>query len=693
MKKLLTLCTLALLVLACGKKEQLPDTNGQPSDGGNSSGDVLIESISMPATISMDSDWAGGVLLTVTLGPSGASFADLAASAEDPSVVSVAKEGSIGFRLKPLKQGSTNVTVRATRGPASPQVCKVTVTAPGISDAKELAEIKLQQTSVELSDLTPKGEAEFAQIPIDLSPADAGITDLKVEISDASVHAELVPGDPISLLVTIPANTSHAATNVRTAKVTLKAKRGPAANAVLNVGIRGHVKSLSFDIFNNASHYNVEKDEIHISKGDASVNLGAKYETTGTLKTGGNAISYEVSGGVQVNSNNLLSFSGSTYTGSGSSLTVKATCGAVSQSFKVHTYPAAEGITITDNQPSGMEHNYLRGSASYRLSVFVTPQTARHRMKYSYSGTGISDITKDDGLSENYPAVGTIDFKAVKSTNSSEYIDITVGGKTVSWELIVNDYLSTDLKVGDYVYWSGSASNPTFRSSDGGLRAFGVKDGKDWWRRAQNVAPDTKNGETLIGVVFDVGVSDSIDDIPAANKKGIGGKHVGVVAKKDIYNGANPRQTLWCDAGQADPFASLSSSQKPTVSNRHTYLVWTREKAVSSKLGFVTYVEGFSSASDGVALPSTGTTGWMLPTKNDAETMAAYAYPIQLALSQSGCTQLYNTYWTSSYESQSNNKINYAYQMTWTKSNNVYTGTTSTMASATNLKLRPVVIL
>ncbi len=92
------------------------------------------------------------------------------------------------------------------------------------------ASIDVAFTEIELSDLTAEGKSESALIPVSISPVEAGISDVEVSSSDKDVHAELREQDGgFKLLISIPSNPEHKPTNVRTATVTLKPKKGPAA--------------------------------------------------------------------------------------------------------------------------------------------------------------------------------------------------------------------------------------------------------------------------------------------------------------------------------------------------------------------------------------------------------------------------------------------------------------------------------
>ena len=662
MKRLLYIfaALLALAALSCKEKDN-PVT---PGGGGEGGGDVEISSISIPASLSMDVDWTGGMLLEVTLSPSGASLSDVAASIESGEDVISIEKAAGGFQVKPKKIGEATVKVSATSGPADPKTCAVKVTAPGVSNATELETITLGQTSIELTDLTTAGVAESALIPVTLSPSNAVINDVTVTSSDENVTAEMVNDNGLKLKISIPSNVTHAATNVRTATVTVKAKKGQADSRKVTVGIRGHVTGLSFTV---PSNY-LENGEVHFTYGE-KVKLNPTLTKTGTLKSGGDKINYTCGSGVSVTSDNeIYSLSESSVTGASKSTYVKAQCGfSETTEFKVHTYAVPTGITISSGIPEELGNTFKVGT-NYILTVTVTPSTARQYVTPSCS-LGTDYLT----ISDTYNTGKKFDIVPKKSTQSQGKLTFKSGTKIVEWSFHINDYLPGDVKVGDYVYRTSSGG---ISRSDGGLRAVG--NGQAWIRK-EYVNSSVPSGGELIGIIFDPSPS-FIESLPSNMKAGIKGndgvaKHVGVVAVQDAATGNSAKTCTW--GNSTISWGGDSNTPKSTVSN--TYKLYTLTYAKGTAVTFNSLLDNFKNT---LKLPSSGTTPWMLPGCIDFEQMSTYGEV--LFKNKAG---LSGSYWTACTDGNSSQ----AWAATWDSSK--YTFSLGQYPRANAHKLRPVFFL
>lgn len=631
MKKILYIFTalLALAVISCGEKDSPNQEPSGPSGGDQPSSGTEISEISIPEKLSMDVDWTDGQLLVVTLTPASASMSDVTASITSGEDVISIEKATGGFRVKPKKVGSAVVKVSASKGSATSKTCTVTVTEPGISQAVELTSISLGSvSSVELADLTPKGESEIALIPVTLEPSTAGISDVLVSSSDSDVHAELINDGSLKLLVTIPSNTTHAETKVRDAVVTLKAKKGPANSAKLDVGVRGHVIGLSLTV---PGKY-LESGEVHFTYGE-KVKLSPTFTKTGTLKSGGDKITYTCGSGVSVTSSNeIYCSSSSSVTGAGSSTYVKAQCGfSETLEIMVHTYSVPTDITVSSGIPEDLGNAFKVGG-NYILTVTVTPSTARQYVTPSCS-LGTDYLT----ISDTYNTGKKFDIVPKKSTESREKIIFTAGTKTVEWPFYINDYHPGDVKIGDYVYRTSTGG---VRRSDGGLRAVG--NGQAWIRK-NTVLPDTKSGESLLGVVFDTGLT-FVSDLPSDMKVGVKGEngvavHVGVVALMDANNG---QSCTWSTGGNT--ITTSWSPITPSFTSSNTYKIYLAHKGKKSSLAFFNLIENFANQKP---LPS-GTTPWMMPSYLDFEHMGNFAKVLQ-----GNGVALSGTYWTGCCEGSS----------------------------------------
>ena len=606
-----------VLAAACGKETPAPQGN-EPSGGNGGSSPSEIESISIPATLEMDVDWADGVPLTVTLSPKGASQDDVAAKVEDESVVSVEKSAS-GFLVKPKKVGTTKVSVRALKGGASTQTCQVKVNEKGITQATEIESISLSQTAVELADLTESGSAEVALIPLTLSPPNATVNDLRISCSDSKVTAELVAGDPVAIRVSIPANTGHTPTDVRTAKVTVSPRRGGASAGVLSVKVCGHVYGLSL----TAPFQYLESGEIHFTYGE-KVKLTPNLTKTGTLKSGADKVNYVCPSGITVTDNELYCLSSSNLTGASKSVSLTAQCGlSPTVKLQVHTYATPTDIEINSNLPAELENTYQKGS-QYIMNLKVIPETARQRVEVTCSAS--QDIIV---FTPSYLSTQTkLDITAKGVTQNQAYFTLKAGTLTKEWRFHVNEFLPGDIKIGDYVYRTSSGG---VRRSDGGLRASGTN-----WIRQDYVKSNTQSGETLIGIIFDtspVCMSDIPSDMKAGIKDGYGvTRHVGVLALED----GRISGQYFCNWG--DKITSWGT-YVPDYTMSNTYKNYTVLSSKGSSVTFNQYLTSFESL---VKRPN-GSTPWMLPCYIDFQFMGQYGK----VLNNNGAG-LIGQYWTSS---------------------------------------------
>ena len=606
-----------VLAAACGKETPAPQGN-EPSGGNGGSSPSEIESISIPATLEMDVDWADGVPLTVTLSPEGASQDDVAAKVEDESVVSVEKSAS-GFLVKPKKVGTTKVSVRALKGGASTQTCQVKVNEKGITQATEIESISLSQTAVELADLTESGSAEVALIPLTLSPPNATVNDLRISCSDSKVTAELVAGDPVAIRVSIPSNTGHTPTDVRTAKVTVSPRRGGASAGVLSVKVCGHVYGLSL----TAPFQYLESGEIHFTYGE-KVKLTPNLTKTGTLKSGADKVNYVCPSGITVTDNELYCLSSSNLTGASKSVSLTAQCGlSPTVKLQVHTYATPTDIEINSNLPAELENTYQKGG-QYIMNIKVKPETARQRVEVSCSAS--QDIIV---FTPSYLSTQTkLDITAKGVTQNQAYFTLKAGTLTKEWRFHVNEFLPGDIKIGDYVYRTSSGG---VRRSDGGLRASGTN-----WIRQDYVKSNTQSGETLIGIIFDtspVCMSDIPSDMKAGIKDGNGvTRHVGVLALED----GRISGQYFCNWG--DKITSWGT-YVPDYTMSNTYKNYTVLSSKGSSVTFNQYLTSFESL---VKRPN-GSTPWMLPCYIDFQFMGQYGK----VLNNNGAGFI-GQYWTSS---------------------------------------------
>jgi hypothetical protein len=225
-----------------------------------------------------------------------------------------------------------------------------------------------------------------------------------------------------------------------------------------------------------------------------------------------------------------------------------------------------------------------------------------------------------------------LDLQAKKSTQNQEKFTFTAGTYTQTWYFAINDFLAGDVKIGDYVYRTSTGG---VRRSDGGLRASGNDANGKFWVRQSSVKSNLQSGETLLGIVFDTGLT-FVSDLPSNMKVGVKGddgvtKHVGVLALQDANNSKT------CNWGSA---SGNWGSFVPSYQSSNTYLIY---KAVYAKGNYtVTFNQYLDAFKNTKPLTTTGTTPWMLPSYIDFQYMSQYGK----VLNQNGAA-FSGYYWTA----------------------------------------------
>lgn len=658
--------------LSCSKEKNPSGSNPSGTDK------VEIQSIEMPSSMSMDVDW-DPVTLVVGLTPSNASLDDVEAKVKDGSVISLERVQT-GFRISPRKVGQTTVTVRALSGPAASKTCTVVVTEAGMSGTVEVSSIKLGENDIQLADLAPNGEAEYALIPLALSPSNVTVADLQCSSDDGSVHAELVPGDPAALMVTIPSNTSHAATSVRTAKVRVRAKNGPASDAVLSVSIRGHVYGLEL----GASAEHMENGEIHFTENEA-VTLKPEIAATGALKNGADKIQYTYpASDISIDGNVLRYVKSGKITGAKDFLSLKAECGcAPAADMKVHTYTVPSDISFDDHMDEGAA---FKVGGSYILSVKVLPENARQKLTYSQSGTAMA-ITDFVEVSTG----AKLDLRAENSTKDQQSITFKAANLSRTWYYVIDDYAAGDVKPGDFVYYSPSAG---FTRSDGGLRAISYTGG--WKRMTKNsVAPTSYT--SLIGVVYEAGADAEagISDIKLCGLKDGYGKavHAKVLSLKDsgnkwVYSTSAPQFDSKWDKSKYGP-APVGQNNSNSYNLFRGLQAYNAAVGASYRVKAIYSTETYNSEEHPVKIGTSsvaGSTGWLVPSYVEAvfildrKDIWSNAFSIIKGSAGASYVDDYDgPYWTSCID-PSNQK-------------NAYTSKKSSVNRESTLGTRPILVL
>ncbi len=680
MKKVLSmLCVLLAFTLVGCDKENDVNGNDQPS-GGESSGEgeegaaAEISEISADASVEMDVDWINGVIINVTIAPANASMADVAAEVADESIVSVEKEGN-GFRVKPKKVGSTTVKIKATRGAASSKTCSVKVNEKGMTTVVEVTKCEL----VSGDSMDKRTLQDFAQLngsfKVKLTPSNAKLADDmtwsadKDWVESMGVQGTNYGSGTYGFEIKLKKNSSHLSNRTGTMNITFKSKKG---NASLKVPITvcGHIYKVEFPVLSQTSNDKIENGEIHLTGGE-SISITPTISQTGTLMSG-DGVNYEIPSGygLSVSSNTLkVSTSPDKWANSGTTISVKDKFDRSLGSFKVHTYAAPAAIMIT--KVSDGKNSYYKGDR-ISFNVSVNPSTARQKFKLTTEGYDIVSQTSST-LKVEVNTNGAVDAKKM-------YVACTANSSITDYaSFYVDQYRSTDLKIGDYVVFN--SSNSSFRQMDGGVRAY--YGGSVRWRTVTNNETLLKPGslsssEKIVGIVTHVLTDDSVHQrlINTWNCRlqsftNVSGGHARVVSMTD------GDENRWSDASYTEtdfknwwtgktgsymnslwgaPPAHYPGDYSADAEYRYTQ-GWiefnSRMSSATPRVKAVYSAERYNNTTCPIPAPalSNGTTGWLLPVRTYDKCMVSL---LNEALTYAGGTKLSGYYWTPCYRTSDN---------------------------------------
>lgn len=636
MKKALTLIALACLLLGCKKF-------GTHSDG--------PLTISFPQS-SYEIEAGKSIDFTISRTPSSGKEPKYVFSSTSPEVASVN-----GSKIVAKSEGTT--TIRATVKDDEKVFCECTVNVIPYVNAKEITSIATSKSKVEVSDLGFDGGADFVNVAVNLLPADAGWEDVSVYSDDEDVQVDKIDGDPLNLKISVTPNPGHEETDVREVAVHLDALKG-GVKRTLTVKVCGHISSMRVPILQTKDFFPLVDGIIRYAR-SFNYRLTAEYSITGTLKStlAEAPVSYESSSDfldVDHQSGHLSIPAGKGVTaGSGDPFKI-----TVRTPYSPEIVPYVEVPVHTYEMPASLnfdihhDTNHLLTGRSYRLSITSNPEKSLCYLNlYTYPVEILENLTFT-----NLASSIMVDFKVAKSAGPQKNIVFSnplLSHEQSSWDFYADDYSESEPKTGDFVYYN----NGSFDWSDGGLRAnsdTGV-------RYAEGATKRPVSGKgTLIGVIYDdyEPVSSVTDIIRLA---GLSGKHFKVCCVKDANVGESGKYSYTNSSCNIADRWTFGSGYLPTAFQENTVMADRGIVAYNDALGSTTQykikvhylVEALQeSGSDRLPVKvgtssSSGSTGWMLPLKKDAERILERKAIITHAGSSS-ISPISGPYWTASYD-------------------------------------------
>ena len=446
-----------------------------------------------------------------------------------------------GIRFKPLKAGDTVVSIAPKAGSATIRKVSIHVLEEEEYSDYEITSIKVSSAKVELDDA---GALNSAELTLTLEPSAANAEDCRVKSSDPGiVTVERIKGTKkIKLTGVIPGG----------AKIEISPIKGSASKVTVPVTVYGHVTAIS-----------PKKSVSEVMNGD--VNYISDYfsiQTTGTLRPDANPVTYtSVDAGYFTIDSAAGKFTAKKATGASKTTSIKAVSGDVSCSvpFNIYDYPTSveysiigAGATSSDGTPC------IKKGYTFYIDWEILPETAKQAYASVSKVTNSSGYTSYLEVVETVPYVGKLrtQVRAVNPNNVAmavvlnpvKYQKNNVSGKA---QFYVDEYLPTDVKPGDYVYYDSATKR--FNWSDGGVRTAKTYSGCS--PRVEKVSKATKLG-TYIGQVYNP-VESTVDTWYSklsrpgfANKNG---EHARVVSAKlahaETWKWSDDKDDLTASAG------------------------------------------------------------------------------------------------------------------------------------------------
>ena len=576
-----------------------------------------ISNIAMESTVTLREGESS--IAAVTLTPAEATTDMLKWSGGEEYVTVSAVEG--GLQFVPKKVGNTTVKVEAKKGSATAKTVTVEILDKNAYSEYVITDIKYSPSTVEVKD---NGTTD---ITLTLAPEAATVTDLSVSSSDNTIAEVTKMGGKVLRI------TGKKAGNT---KITVKGLRSGSKSIQIPVTVYGHVKGINI----------TPQTGLEVVKGN-KLKLTAVIETSGKLKsdevewsTDGDMLTLEPYNG---SSEKSCSITGTKAGGASAPAKVTALLDdkSATVNFYVYDYPTGVDATFSGTAGTYEEESSaysLKKGKSYTITWKVLPETAKQEGTVTFETSAATVSSKRSG-SNWVTTISVTESSTAKNTFTISPANKNTGSKTYNKYIYLNDYLSSDIKPGDYVYYNSGTGR--FNWSDGGLRCV-----KQYSVRMVNQARQSSLG-TLIAQVYDENVPTGDAAFNALTKPGFANKngaHACVLSIKLAREGENENTVeYWRWSKDKDnvygmtdwnngPYPLSGGEYKKDYSMKLNIIHYNSKSGDSHKIRPGYCVTSFDKVCFGDigdvskygTYASLGHTGWMLPLRSSAEIIANY---------------------------------------------------------------------
>lgn len=451
------------------------------------------------------------VIVPVKLTPEEATTDMLKWSGGEGYVTVSAVEGGLKFEAKSV--GNPSVKIEAKKGTAAAKTVEVEILDKNAYSEYVISDIKYSPSTVEVKD---NGTTD---ITLTLTPGEATVTDLIVSSSNNTVAEVTKMGGKVLRITGKKAGSAN---------ITVKGLRLGSKEIKIPVTVYGHVTAVKID----------DPDNYDLLKGGSGKYLSVTLSKTGDLKS-----QPEVKWSTDPENTDLIELSESGYVrgikAGGSSVSVKVVASVedCTSSVSFHVYDYATSVQVDAISGSGelesSAYNLKQGQ-SCNFKWRVLPATAKQEyseitLKPSNNKVTVSTVKSG---SDYKTTITAADGSATKELH--ELIIKPVNQKTSTVQVdklfYFNQYYSSDVKPGDYVYYNSSDSR--FYWSDGGVRCAVSSNNIRYISKSQQSGLGN-----FIGKVYNENVPTIDDAYNALSKKGfannpVSGKHACVLSAK-----------------------------------------------------------------------------------------------------------------------------------------------------------------
>ena len=361
--------------------------------------------------------------------------------------------------------------------------------------------------------LTVKAAAPIQVTSVSVSPSSISLVKGATKTLTATVKPDNATDKTVTWSSTnasvATVSSSGVVTAVGVGSATITAKAG-SKTASCSVTVTSGITSLSITSKSDSNDRMINR-ELHITQGEA---YSLQAEVTGSSGADKSVVwSSDNSNYVSVTSSGVVTAVNPLIQGGTvKCLRVVAKSKAdpsVSDYVNVYVYSKPTDIVLLNTANA----EFVSGKTR-RLTFSVSPSTARQYVTITNSNSSMYSsnwkLSRVTDLSYDFTAptyTSSMDafyfFVPYRFAATTTRVNNSVAC-TKSFELNVDQWLSTDVKPMDYVYYNSTTDK--FRISDGGLRTL-VKKGN--YCRKENVSPQAQSGEKCIAVITYVGQSRS----------------------------------------------------------------------------------------------------------------------------------------------------------------------------------------